>query len=164
MAPASILTRPDPVLIHNWAFASIVFGESLGRLDAVLEVLTGAMAQPLIADAIALARATRSAGAGEDTIELDAIRGENRDTFYSALGRRLAWRKCGRGARDHVHPHGLPRKKKHRENSFGMTAVTLVMGAYTEWRSISRGAGCEVHVRTKGCRLIAGVQRCIAGR
>ena len=81
-------TRPDPVIVHNWAFASILFAESLEQEDRIQKVLTEAMAQPMLADPIALARATRSA-AGNVDVDTTAIRSENRDTFYSALGRRL---------------------------------------------------------------------------
>ena len=52
------------------------------------EALSAAMAQPMLADPIALARATRSAAGGVD-VDTAAIRLENRDTFYSALGQRL---------------------------------------------------------------------------
>jgi len=82
-------TVPDPVIIHNWAFASIVFAESLGEKDRVQEALSRAMAQPALADSIALARATRSTSGNEDVFDAGAIRSEHRETFYSALGRRL---------------------------------------------------------------------------
>jgi hypothetical protein len=82
-------TRPDPAVIHNWAFASIVFAASLGQEQRVQKVLAEALSQPALADSIALARATRSAAGDDGSIDTTAIRSENRETFYSALGRRL---------------------------------------------------------------------------
>ena len=49
------------------------------------------MSQPVLADSIALARATRLAAGDVDSVDPGAIRSENRDTFYSALGRRLVF-------------------------------------------------------------------------
>jgi len=82
-------TRPDPVIVHNWAFASIVFAESLKEGDRLQKALSQAMAQPALADSIALARATRSTSDKAASVDSDSIRSEHRDAFYSALGRRL---------------------------------------------------------------------------
>jgi hypothetical protein len=90
-APFSLppATVPNPVIVHNWAFASIVFAESMRQGDQILAALSDAMTQPMLQSSIALARATRSVA--ETSVEADPgeIRKENRDTFYSALGRRL---------------------------------------------------------------------------
>jgi hypothetical protein len=82
-------TKPNSTMVHNWAYASIVFAESLGRGDEILHALEGAAAQSLLADPIALARATRSL-AGDVEVAPASIRSENRESFYSAMGRRLA--------------------------------------------------------------------------
>ena len=82
-------TRPNPTIVHNWAYASLAFAAALGREDEVQTALVGAMAQPALADSVALARATRSVAGDADAVDATAIRGEKRDTFYSALGARL---------------------------------------------------------------------------
>jgi hypothetical protein len=90
-APFSLppTTVPDPVIVHNWAFASIVFAESVQRGSQILAALADAMNQPMLQRSIALARATRSVAEKSIEIDPEEIRNENRDTFYSALGRRL---------------------------------------------------------------------------
>lgn len=82
-------TVPNPVIVHNWAFASIVFGESLQQGNQILVALTNATDQPMLRNSITLARATRSVAEKSIEIDPEEIRKENRDTFYSALGRRL---------------------------------------------------------------------------
>lgn len=81
--------KPDSVIIHNWAFASAQFAKELGQVKEIQEVLTAATANPELSSGIYLARATRSAAGEDDNIDPGSIRAENRDTFYSALGRRL---------------------------------------------------------------------------
>ncbi len=90
-APFSLppATVPNQVIIHNWAFASMVFAESLQQGSQILAALTDAMAEPALQDSIALARATRSVPDSGIRIDPEEIRKENRETFYSALGRRL---------------------------------------------------------------------------
>jgi len=90
-APFSLppATRPNPVIVHNWAYASILFAESLQQGDRLLVALTAARTQPMLADPIALARATRSVARNETKVDPAEMRTENRDTFYSVLGRRL---------------------------------------------------------------------------
>ena len=82
-------TKPDSTIVHNWAFASILLAESLQQGQRLQVALAAAATEPVLADPIALARATRSAAGDLDSIEADAIRAENRETFYAALGRRL---------------------------------------------------------------------------
>jgi hypothetical protein len=82
-------TKPDSIIVHNWAFASFRFAESLGRDKEVQEAISVAAANSELSKGISLARATRSAAGKDDNIDTDSIRAENRDTFYSALGRRL---------------------------------------------------------------------------
>jgi hypothetical protein len=90
-APFSLppATRPNPVIVHNWAFASILFAESLQQGDRLLVALAAAATEPVLADPIALARATRSVAGDETKVAPAEIRTENRDAFYSVLGRRL---------------------------------------------------------------------------
>jgi hypothetical protein len=90
-APFSLppATVPNPVIVHNWAYASIVFAESFQQGDQILSALTTAMTQPMLHNSIALARATRSVTGKSIEIDPKEVRKENRDTFYSALGRRL---------------------------------------------------------------------------
>jgi hypothetical protein len=90
-APFSIppATKPDSIIIHNWAFASFRFAESLGREKEVQAAISIAAANPELSKGIALARATRSASGKDDDLDTDSIRSENRDTFFAALGRRL---------------------------------------------------------------------------
>ena len=90
-APFSIppATKPDSIIIHNWAFASFQFAESLGRENELQAAISIAAANPELSKGIALARATRSASGKDDDLDTDSIRSENRDTFFAALGRRL---------------------------------------------------------------------------
>jgi hypothetical protein len=83
-------TIPNATIVHNWAYASIVFAEALGETDSIAVVLDVAGARPELADAIALARATRSVARADIEINPLDIRSESRDTFYSVLGRHLA--------------------------------------------------------------------------
>jgi len=91
LAPFSLppATVPNPVIVHNWAFASMAFSESLRQGDQILAALTDAMTQPLLHDSIALARATRSVAGESVQIDPAEIGNENRATFYATLGRRL---------------------------------------------------------------------------
>jgi hypothetical protein len=90
-APFSLppATVPNPVIIHNWAFASIVFAESLQQGEQILAALTDATSNPVLQNSIALARATRSVANENLKVDSGEIHKENRETFYSALGRRL---------------------------------------------------------------------------
>jgi hypothetical protein len=82
-------TVPNPVIVHNWAFASMVFAESLEEDNQIFAALEGALAEPMLQNSIALARATRSTGESSIAVDPEEIRKESRDIFYSALGRRL---------------------------------------------------------------------------
>lgn len=83
-------TVPNPTIVHNWAFASLMFAGSLDRSGEVNAALSAAMAQPALRDPIVLAHATRStAKDGNVSIDPEGIRMESREGFYSALGRRL---------------------------------------------------------------------------
>lgn len=83
-------TKPDPIIVHNWAFASIRFAEALKKDKQLKAAIVSAETQPTLRDAIILARATRSTAKDDNTpLNINAIRSENRDAFYPALGRRL---------------------------------------------------------------------------
>jgi len=91
-APFSLpaATVPNPTIVHNWAFASLIFAGSLDRSGEVNAALSAAMAQPALRDPIVLAQATRSTAKVSDvSIDPEGIRTESREGFYSALGRRL---------------------------------------------------------------------------
>lgn len=85
----SEVTKPDPVIVHNWAYASTIFSEWIGQNNELQEAITAAALNPVLANGIALARATRSSAEEGGNIDINAVREENRDAFYSALGRRL---------------------------------------------------------------------------
>jgi hypothetical protein len=82
-------TSLDQIIVHNWAFASMRFAELLQEGGKLEEVFAAAAAQPMLANGIALARATQSVAGSNDNFDAEAIRVENRETFYSTLGRRL---------------------------------------------------------------------------
>jgi hypothetical protein len=91
-APFSLpaATIPNPTIVHNWAFASLMFAASLGRSEEVNAALSAAMAQPALRYPIVLAQATRSTAKDNNiSIDPEGIRMESREGFYSALGRRL---------------------------------------------------------------------------
>jgi hypothetical protein len=85
-------TRPNPTIIHNWAFASVQLAASLERDPEIVSALELAAKEPAFAAPIALARTTLasiSIGEMAGSLNIDGIRSENRDTFYTALGPRL---------------------------------------------------------------------------
>ncbi len=82
-------TRPNSIIVHNWAYASILFAESLQQGERLFAALAAARTQPALADPVALARATRSVAGNETKVDPAEMRTENRDTFYSVVGRRL---------------------------------------------------------------------------
>ncbi len=83
-------TRPNPVVVHNWAFASVRLAESLGQRGVMIEKLHEAQADPSLRDNVAIGIATASTGISELDADADRIRDEPRDVFYASLGRRLA--------------------------------------------------------------------------
>ena len=85
-------TRPNPTIIHNWAFASLRLAASLEREPEIVSALELAATEPEFAGPIALARTTLasiSIGEMAGSLNIEGIRAENRDTFYTALGARL---------------------------------------------------------------------------
>ena len=82
-------TKPNPVIIHNWAFASIAFARVAwrGGQDTV-----GAETRRRgtgVKNSIAVARAIRLAPGELEGFDPASIRSDNAETFYSALGQRL---------------------------------------------------------------------------
>jgi len=83
-------TAVDSIIVHNWAFTSMLFAELFQKRDEMDAVLSQtAEAQPALASGIALALATQLVAEKSDNFDGSAIRCEDRETFYSALGRRL---------------------------------------------------------------------------
>jgi hypothetical protein len=81
--------NPNPAIIHNWAYASILFSESIPNGIRLLNAIANAKSQPMLADQIILAQATRSITENVNTVTVTEINSENRETFYSVIGRRL---------------------------------------------------------------------------
>lgn len=82
-------TQPNSTIVHNWAYSSIVFAESLQQGERLLAALAGATSEAVLANPIAVARTIRSLAGRETHIDAAEMRKENRDTFYAALGWRL---------------------------------------------------------------------------
>lgn len=83
-------TKPNSVVIHNWAYASINFALSMNDLPPMLAILDSAAQVPVLRESISMARATRLAASEWKKFDPAAMQSEDRDTFYSALGQRLA--------------------------------------------------------------------------
>jgi hypothetical protein len=86
-------TRPDPVIIHNWAFGSIALAKSLGQFERMQSALVLAAEVPLLKDPIAQARAVRLASGERGPLDPAVIRSESTGAFYAALGQRLIFLK-----------------------------------------------------------------------
>jgi hypothetical protein len=84
------MTKPNPVIVHNWAYASLKFAETLNRKDDMVATLNAAAKQPELKDPISLALATGTGPDDSVDIKPETISNESQETFYSALGRRLA--------------------------------------------------------------------------
>jgi len=82
-------TKPDHVVVHNCAFASLRFAQAIGKGDRMREALGQASENPELRSAILLARATNASGIEFAQVELDDVPDEDRDSFYRAIGRRL---------------------------------------------------------------------------
>lgn len=88
-------TRPHPTLIHNWAFSSVKFAHLLRRDSEVDQALDTASNEPLLKDAIAIARTfarsgVQAADREAEKRDLRSIEEEGKEAFYAALGKRLA--------------------------------------------------------------------------
>jgi hypothetical protein len=91
LAPFSIppVDKPDTVLVHNWTFASVRFAESVGRRNAMVQVVESAAQQPSLRNAIKVALVTGARLDQDVTIAPMEISGEAAEVFYANLGRRL---------------------------------------------------------------------------
>ena len=82
-------TKPSPIIIHNWAFASIAFAKSLGEHDKIMSAMKLAAEEPVLREPIALARAMRLSSGELGSFDPASIRSDSAETFYAALGQRL---------------------------------------------------------------------------
>jgi hypothetical protein len=83
-------TKPNPIVIHNWAYASLRLAQTLGRKDEMIKTLEAAMKQHELESSVALALATGTGPDGSVDIDPANIGRESLEVFYAALGRRLA--------------------------------------------------------------------------
>lgn len=82
--------RPERVIVHNWAFASIHLAELLGRRERIDRALDEATKHPDLVGGIEAARSTRASARDSGPIDPDQLRTRDRATFYETLGQRLA--------------------------------------------------------------------------
>jgi hypothetical protein len=82
-------TVPNEIAVHNWTYASLVFATSVKRTEQMLVAVESAKQQPALADAISRAQIVRSLQ-NKEPISVDTIGSESRESFYAALGMRLA--------------------------------------------------------------------------
>jgi hypothetical protein len=81
--------KPDPVLVHNWTFASVRFAESLGKRDEMVYAVQRAAQEEALRNAIKLALVIGATLDSDVAIAPEEIGGEAVDVFYAGLGRRL---------------------------------------------------------------------------
>lgn len=84
-----LATKPNSVTIHNWAFASMRFGQVYGGDGEISRALKDASSNAQLGAAIALATETRGLLVGPDAEVVTRALTDDREAFYSALGRRL---------------------------------------------------------------------------
>ncbi|HEX3663770.1 MAG TPA: hypothetical protein VHU23_00850 [Rhizomicrobium sp.] len=91
LAPFSIprRDRADPVLVHNWTFASVIFAESLGKRAEMVDAVKRAAAQDMLRDPIQRALVTGATLDQDVATDEETIASESADVFYDGLGRRL---------------------------------------------------------------------------
>jgi tetratricopeptide (TPR) repeat protein len=85
-------TQPEDALVHNWALATLEFGEALGRQSEASTRLDSARAVKQLATGVTLAYGTLQAERStEGAFELDVnhVRSTNKEAFYASLGRYL---------------------------------------------------------------------------
>jgi hypothetical protein len=83
-------TTADAIVVHNWTYASLAFGEAVGELARIEKALAAASECPDLRKSIAVARAIRMPADSPLEIEPETILEEAREPFYAALGARLA--------------------------------------------------------------------------
>jgi hypothetical protein len=91
LAPFSLPppTAPSTVVVHNWAFTSVRFADSIGRKDEMVNVLRAAAQDVSLRDAIALGMAAGSEAAEDFEASPETLPLETAEVFYSTLGRRV---------------------------------------------------------------------------
>jgi hypothetical protein len=82
-------TRPDRVLVHNCAFASVRFAQAVGKERQIRESIGRAGENPALKSAILLAHATLAGGKKPAPEDIEVAENEDRDSFYQSVGRRL---------------------------------------------------------------------------
>jgi hypothetical protein len=90
-APFSIppTTEPHPVVVHNWAFASLELAEVAGHREEIQRVLDNACSSQTLAGPVAGARATRALARKIDLDDSATAKANDRASFYMSLGRHL---------------------------------------------------------------------------
>lgn len=80
-----------PVIVHNWAVASLRFGEAFGQSKAIEEVLRSAAEEaPELARPIHLAHTTRAVTRPIESMDVELARTDDPEVFYANIGRHLA--------------------------------------------------------------------------
>lgn len=82
-------TTPDPVIVHNWTFASMAFAGFLGAQDDLEPALANAEQRSELGALIAVGRAVSLSADPKVTLNPETICAETEDAFYAALGQRL---------------------------------------------------------------------------
>lgn len=82
------LSVPNRVAVHNWTFATLEFAKWLGASDELAPALDAAAANSDLAEGMSVAQAMQGTAAA--AIDPVAVAKERADTFYAALGERLA--------------------------------------------------------------------------
>lgn len=82
-------TDPNPVYVHNWAFASARLSKRLGREVEMLAALELASANPKLTSQIAVGRRIAMLPSVLASVEKGEVESEGADAFYAMLGHRL---------------------------------------------------------------------------
>lgn len=83
-------TEPDPVYVHNWAFASSQLAQRLSRISGLDQALDTASENAMLRRPITVARSIAATPRELQGISPALIDQEGGDAFYAALGQRLA--------------------------------------------------------------------------
>lgn len=84
-------TIPNPVIVHNWAFASEEFAKLFSvRGASIRSAIDDASSNPLLAKPIAQARAIGVDANEAVNFDVSAIATDDPETFYAAIGQRIA--------------------------------------------------------------------------
>jgi hypothetical protein len=139
-------TTPDPVIVHNWAFGSMALAQSLGEKDRVRAALDTAAKEPSLSGPITLARAVRL-GPGEwDDLNPAAIRSDNAETFYAALGQRLvSLQDIDSAPRDAIIDALLAQSLRLGPN--GLDAAVLLIAGYQRLKDLRDTPGYQNYVK-----------------